>query len=198
MQKVFFPEQYGGNVMTEYACEANNSCDKDQRSFKAYLARWLAVSATLAPFTAAQIMPWLQGSATAALKVCSQDASSNVVCGRKWYETNDDGTRDIGNQMSTMSVVQANLIQAAPQIVNVDSGTSAGNAAAGGPATTPTENLAATRKITTGDKAGAWLLTIIMLVTAVGLAVFMCTPDDKDTSPGMKWPHLRYRTVSTV
>src|ERR1700761_987510 len=113
-QRVFFPDQYGGKIMVEYACETMANCNKDQRSFKAYLSRWLAVAAQLAPYTAGQIMPWLQTSAGAAAKVCTGGPPGGVVCGRKWYEPQDDGTRDIGNQMTAMSVVQANLIQKVP------------------------------------------------------------------------------------
>ena len=41
---LFFPAKYGGNIMIEYQCEEQLICDQDQKSFKAYLARWLGVT----------------------------------------------------------------------------------------------------------------------------------------------------------
>ena len=89
VQRVFFLPEYGGNVMTEYACEGNGNCNKDQRSFKAYLSRWLALTVQMAPFTSPTIMPWLQGSAQAAIRQCvagpGNAVGGPVACGRKWY-----------------------------------------------------------------------------------------------------------------
>ena len=47
---VFFKD----GVMTEVACENNGMCNLDQRSFKAYLARWLGYTAIVAPWTREQ------------------------------------------------------------------------------------------------------------------------------------------------
>lgn len=48
---VFFKD----GVMTEVACENNGMCNVDQRSFKAYLARWLGYTAIVAPWTREQV-----------------------------------------------------------------------------------------------------------------------------------------------
>jgi mannan endo-1,6-alpha-mannosidase len=174
VQKVFFPAEFGGKTMTEYACEANERCNKDQVSFKAYLSRWMAVSAQLAPFSAGQIMPLLQGSAVAAMKQCSGGPPGGVVCGRKWYAAQDDGTRDIGNQMSALGVVSANLISQVSPPVDVNTGTSVGNAAAGGVETTLTaDDILATRPITRGDKAGAWIVTVVVFIWISGISAFL-------------------------
>jgi mannan endo-1,6-alpha-mannosidase len=160
--------------MTEYACEANERCNKDQVSFKAYLSRWMAVSVQLAPFSAGQIMPLLQGSAAAAIKQCSGGPPGGIVCGRKWYAPADDGTRDIGNQMTALGIVSANLIMQAPALADLHSGTSIGNAAAGGLENTLTaDDLFAMKRITTADKAGAWIVTIILLVGTTGGCAFL-------------------------
>lgn len=163
----------------EVACESINTCNPDQRTFKAYLSRWLAVTAQIAPFSAGQIMPLLQSSATAAMNACTGGQSDGVVCGRKWYEAHDDGTRDIGNQMSAMSVVQSNLIlhNAAP--ADKSTGTSVGNAAAGGldrPVTS--DDILASRTMTTGDKAGGWLLTVIVCISVLIGTGFLCSADE--------------------
>lgn len=166
--------------MTEYACEPSANCNKDQRSFKAYLARWLAVSVQLAPFTANTIVPWLQTSAGAAFKVCSGGAPGGVVCGRRWYQPKDDGTRDIGNQMTAMSIMQSNLALKRPGPADHKTGTSAGNAGAGGAGERkPTAaDILATRRYTISDKIGGWLLTVVFLAVAGVLGLFILSPDD--------------------
>jgi hypothetical protein len=132
------------------------------------------VSAQLAPFSAGQIMPLLQGSAVAAIKQCSGGPPTGIACGRKWYAPVDDGTRDIGNQMCALGVVSANLIMQAPVLADLHSGTSIGNAAAGGIETTLTaDDILATRPISTADKAGAWIVTIILFAAITSGSAFL-------------------------
>jgi mannan endo-1,6-alpha-mannosidase len=170
-QKMFFPEQYGGQIMSEYACESMGNCNKDQCSFKAYISRWLALTLQMAPYTAWQILPWLQGSAQAAVKQCvagpgGDEIGGPVACGRKWYASQDDVERDVGNQMRAMSIVQANLIQQVAAHVDYKTGTSTGDSSAGSRASralTDTQKLA-TRRMTASDRFGAAIVTIIMLL----------------------------------
>lgn len=35
---------FQGQIMYEVACEPGNTCNIDQQSFKAYLARWMAAT----------------------------------------------------------------------------------------------------------------------------------------------------------
>jgi mannan endo-1,6-alpha-mannosidase len=166
--------------MMEEACESVNTCNPDQRTFKAYLSRWLAVTAQIAPFSAGQIMPLLQSSAAAAVNVCTSGSPDGVACGRKWYESKDDGTRDIGNQMSAMSVVQSNLVLHVAGPADGSTGTSIGNPAAGGlDRPTTNDEIIATRPVTTGDKAGGWLLTIVLITFLTGGAGFLCSSDEE-------------------
>jgi mannan endo-1,6-alpha-mannosidase len=99
---LFFPQEYGGNIMSEFQCEPNGAqgnCNNDQSSFKAYLSRWLAVTSLLVPGTAAQIMPKLQASAEAAAKQCV-GGSTGQQCGRRWYANGVwDGTSGVGQQV---------------------------------------------------------------------------------------------------
>jgi hypothetical protein len=187
-QKIFFPAEYGGKIMVEYACEGQGNCNKDQRSFKAYLARWLAVAAQLAPYTQGQIIPWLQTSAGAAVKVCSGGPPGGIVCGRRWYATQDDGTRDIGNQMTALGIVQANLIKNVPPLADLKTGTSSGDASAGNGNKQPTaDDILATRKMSTGDAVGAWLITAIMVLVTMGWVTFLLS--DRDN---WDWLHMAY------
>jgi hypothetical protein len=172
-KRVFFADQYAdGKVMTEYACEPMFNCNPDQRSFKAYLSRWLAVCAQLAPWTQPQILPWLQNSAVAASKACTRN-DKGYGCGRIWYNYNDDGLRDVGNQMSSLSVVQSNLILGARPLADINSGDSKSDPGAGAGKGPPAPPQVLTRKMTMGDKAGAWTLTCVALLAFIGGAVAM-------------------------
>ena len=100
--------------MQEQACEDINTCDTDQLSFKAYTSRWLAATTQLAPFTASTIQPLLKSSAMAAAQQCS---GPNNECGFKWTQgATWDGTTGVGQQMSALEVIQANLVTQAKSI----------------------------------------------------------------------------------
>lgn len=173
--------------MVEYACEASGTCNQDQRSFKAYLARWLAVALQVAPFSAPTITPWLQTSAKAAVRVCTGGPPDGVVCGRKWWEDKDDGTRDVGNQMSAMSIVQANLVTKVPGIADRTTGTSVGNPGAGGGDTPqPNVNDLAIRQYGTAEKVGAWLITGFATLVVLVTGVVLCN-DDLELSAITSW-----------
>jgi Glycosyl hydrolase family 76 len=180
-QRVFFPDQYGSKIMVEYACETMGNCNKDQRSFKAYLSRWLAVAAQLAPFSAGQITPWLQTSAQAAAKACTQ-TPQGLACGRTWYENKDDGQRDVGNQMTALSIVQSNLIRSAKPLVDIKTGDSKSDPGAGAGTSTFVPDKIYTRKITKADKAGAWIITVVALAVFFvgGIALLFEETDIKD------------------
>jgi hypothetical protein len=178
-QRVFFAPQYAnGKVMTEYACEPLNNCNKDQRSFKAYLSRWLAVCAQLAPFSQGTIMPWIQESSNAAAKACTS-TDKGVACGRTWYEYKDDGQRDVGQQMTAMAIVQSNLILGAKPLMDLSTGDSKSDPGAGSARPKKIPDAIYTRKITTADKAGAWLVTVIALLVFMGGAVMLVLDRDE-------------------
>lgn len=102
------------DIMFEAACELNPSssqdgCNVDQRSFKAYLSRWMAATTLLAPWTADTIMPYLRSSALAATQSCS-GGTDGVTCGQRWWGQGWDGGYGVGEQMSALEVIQSNLI----------------------------------------------------------------------------------------
>lgn len=106
---LFFPEVYGvdnntlnSNIMVEYLCEAQKNCNNDQSSFKAYLARWMAVTSLLVPYTAATIKPKLATSAAGAAQQCT-GGTNGQMCGRQWY-TSWDGTSGVGQQVSPFNL----------------------------------------------------------------------------------------------
>jgi mannan endo-1,6-alpha-mannosidase len=150
---------FADGVMKEVACEDNDKCDVDQRSFKAYLSRWMAATTKVAPWTAAVIMPLLQSSAKAAVATCTGGSDGNQ-CGMKWTQT-FDGSLGVGEQMSVLEVVQSNLASYVSGPVTANSGgTSVGNPSAGG----NSDKAVSYNTITGGDKAGAGILTTLILI----------------------------------
>jgi len=160
---------FSNGVMKEVACEDNNNCDVDQRSFKAHLSRWMAATTKVAPFSAGTIIPLLKSSASAAVKTCSGGSDGNQ-CGQKWTQ-GFDGSLGVGEQMSVLSVVQSTLIDAAlPPVTANTGGTSKGDPNAGG-----SQSTAITfNTITGGDKAGAGILTTLVLLVMFGGSYWMC------------------------
>ncbi|OKL62430.1 Mannan endo-1,6-alpha-mannosidase DCW1 [Talaromyces atroroseus] len=166
------------NVMYERACEPINTCKVDQRSFKAYLSRWMAETTQIAPFTYDIIIPRLRASALAAAKTCT-GGPNGTSCGLKWTDQKWDGSLGVGEQMSVLEVLQSNLARDvdAP-VTDANGGTSMGNPAAGGSktgGTMPPEKTSGmgTRNMTVVDKAGAGILTTLFLAGVVGCTSWM-------------------------
>ncbi|KAF2429819.1 mannan endo-1,6-alpha-mannosidase [Tothia fuscella] len=89
-----------------------NTCNLDQLSMKAYLARWLAGTTLVAPFTAAQVGAILRTSASGAAAACD---STGQICGSKWYLNGSDGTTGLGQQLAVLEIMYALLVnQTAP------------------------------------------------------------------------------------
>ncbi|KAF2465508.1 uncharacterized protein BDR25DRAFT_306638 [Lindgomyces ingoldianus] len=108
----FKPFDNATDIMFEQACETGQTgrkCNVDQQSFKAYLARFMAKTALLAPFTKDKITNYLRKSAVAAAKSCS-GGKDGVSCGSKWYTGGWDGTAGVGQQLSALEVTQALLM----------------------------------------------------------------------------------------
>jgi mannan endo-1,6-alpha-mannosidase len=172
--KVFFNPTT--KIISEVGCEPENDCNTDGLTFKSFTLRWMALAAQLAPTLADQIWPYIAASAQGAAGQCD-GGDTGTVCGYHWDTTTYDGSTGVGQQMSALAAIQANLIPlenlAAP--LTLDTGaTSKGNAAAGtGSGNTPTSPWL-TRKITTGDRAGAGILTFLLLVYTLGGAVWLC------------------------
>ena len=97
------------NRMYEWACEPYGTCNNDQYSFKAYLGRWLAKSAIVAPYISDTVHNLLNASSNAAAQACSGGADGQT-CGQKWYVGGYDGSKGIGQQLSALETVQAVLL----------------------------------------------------------------------------------------
>jgi len=166
--KTFFPN----NIAYEVACEPKLTCTTDMFSFKSYLTRWMAATTKVAPYTYDTIMPALKTSAQAAAKQCNGGANGRT-CGLSWSKGVWDGTQGVGQQMAAMSVLYVNLLpleDVAPPLTNATGGTSQGNPNAGSQSVANPEAL---KPATAGDRAGAGIVTTLVLVGATGMFGWM-------------------------
>ena len=122
---LFFSAVTKDNIMYEWACETGESgchCNLDQQSFKAYLSRFMAKTAAVAPFTKDTITKYLTASAVGAAKSCS-GGDDKATCGSKWYTGSWDGTSGVGQQLAALEVTHA-LLSLKQNIVPVKKGAS--------------------------------------------------------------------------
>ena len=161
---------FNDGIMYE-PCESGK-CNVDQRSFKAYFARWLVATAELAPFTYELIMPKLASSANAAVKTCTAGTTGNK-CGLRWNTGTNDGSIGVGEQMAVLEVLQSNLVDTIPGWVSDVKGTgsSVGDPNAGSRSTSNAR--LSPSAATTADRIGAGFLTAIVLIGVVGGSVVM-------------------------
>lgn len=157
----FFPN----GIAYEISCEIKPStCTTDMLSFKSYLTRWLASTILVAPYTRDTIMPYLKTSAVAAAAQCSGGATGRE-CGLSWsLNSTWDGTTGVGQQMAAMSVIFVNLLDledVGVPVTNLTGGTSEGNVNAG---SSSVKNPAEITPATTADRAGAGIVTTMVLV----------------------------------
>jgi mannan endo-1,6-alpha-mannosidase len=153
---------FNNNVMIEVACENNGKCDTDQRSFKAYLARWMGYTCIVAPWTREFLDPLMKASAQAAAKQCVA-GPNQTSCGLRWVDNGkNDGSLGVGEQMAGLEIVQSLLYPTVGgPATQKAGGISVSNPEAGNnvPKTPITFDT-----VTTGDKAGASILTLLVLV----------------------------------
>jgi 3-methylcrotonyl-CoA carboxylase beta subunit len=164
-------------------CEAKQLCDADQESFKAYLARWLGITMQMAPEFAPQIMPRLQKSAVAAAQTCegpSQHNGGPHQCGIKWWNKGFDGLNGgvpgvggVGPQMTALNVISVLNAQRVPApYSHSNGGTSKGDPGLG--SGSDDDRLPKFQsEITTADKAGAAIVTILVAAMFIGGSAWM-------------------------
>lgn len=116
----------------------------------------------LAPFTYDTIMPVLKTSISAAVAQCT-GGDNGRFCGFHWTTGVFDGKTGAGQQMNVLGGLTA-LLSASPPLTNTTGGTSVGDPNAG--SKEPTVKPLA--EITVGDKAGAGILTAILIAGSLG------------------------------
>ncbi|KAH8667987.1 glycosyl hydrolase [Tricladium varicosporioides] len=180
---LFFPN----GVMREGCEDAPNVCNDDQKSFKAYLSRWMAITTKMAPFTYNTVYGLLKSSSKAAAAQCN-GGSTHTKCGIKWTQNGTwDGTDGVGQQMCALEVTLGLLIkETPPPLTNSTGGTSISNPTAGKNSTLG--KLAPTSLITTGDRVGAWFLTVVIVIFAAWSTWFLWSEawEYRDPTPRLR------------
>lgn len=163
---VFFPK----GIAIEVACENVETCTTDMYSFKGYVHRWMSVVSQIAPFTAPQILPILKSSTEAAIAQCT-GGDTGRACGFKWQSGVFDGKVGAGQTMNVLAAVSSLLMEkTAPPVTEKSGGTSKGNPNAGDDENSFQKH---DKPLTTADKAGAGILTFIVLASACGMFGWM-------------------------
>ncbi|KAL7783083.1 glycoside hydrolase family 76 protein [Trichoderma ceciliae] len=168
----FFPD----GIAYEVACEPRQgACSTDMLSFKGYVHRWLSVVTQVAPHTRTKILPILRKSAEAAAKQCT-GGDTGRRCGFYWsskqfVDPAVDHTSGAGEAMNVLAAVSSLLInEANPPVTNSTGGISKGNPNAGHGGDNGEVEL---KPITAADKAGAAIITLLILGSGTGAFIWM-------------------------
>lgn len=165
---------FSNGIMYESACQTSTTvnCNNDQRSFKSIFSRMLGLTSVLVPSTQSTIDTLLTESAAAAAKSCDGGTDGHT-CGLDWSKGTNDGYYGLGEQMCALEVMQNLLIHDRPAPYKASNGgTSTGDASAG-LNTTSTNVLQNDLTIKTSDRAGAAVITAIILMVVLGGSVWM-------------------------
>lgn len=171
----FFLPQHGG-VITDWQCEASNQCYKDANGplFKGLTVSWLADISLIIPSLAETILPKLQVSAEGAANSCTGNGQN--LCGNRWYG-GYDGQNSMENAISgsqMMSAVMVKFLGSSSKPVSTATG---GNGTSephnGTGQNSQNSDSAMLSSITTADRAGAGILTVLLVAGVVGGSVFL-------------------------
>lgn len=157
--------------MEDITCEPREICNNNEVLFKGLLSTWLSYVALVVPKTYDLIMPKLQSSAVAAAKSCT--GNNNYTCGVQWYKSQWDGWTGMEEQISVSQVFSANLLPfvEAKAVAPVTSNTG-GNSTSNPNAGLQSNKDNTPKPVTTGDKAGAGILTLVLVGGWAALMAF--------------------------
>lgn len=168
--KLFFSK----GAAFEVSCEGQKGCTTDMKSFKGYVHRWMAVASQLVPSMTKKIRDVLEKSAQKAVAQCTGGATGRQ-CGMYWTsgefrDPRADGTSGAGEAMNVLAAVSSLLIDdASPPVTNKTGGISRGNPNAG----RKKHHSDDVKEITTGDRAGAGIVTALLVAGGLSLFVWM-------------------------
>lgn len=160
------------NILYEVACSPTQNCNTDQIAFRAILSRALANWIATSGDEIDSITPILRSSAQAAAAQCSGGDDGNV-CGSEWTHGSWDGTEGLGQDLSVLEILMANMpVQrlgtkdspADPQSSGGGSNTTSGSASATSGSSSPTN---------TGG-AGSNAASTFGLLAALGFTMAYC------------------------
>ncbi|KAL4929163.1 glycoside hydrolase family 76 protein [Aspergillus undulatus] len=159
----FFPQNYdnhelGGKIFCEVSCEKLHTCDRNMLNFKGWSSMWMAMAGILVPETYDTVLPKLQGSAAAIGRQCDGGSNGENLCGSRWYQDTWDGIQGLEVQQAALGGITGTLMM----LVGNGAQTIENNPDAkeryldyndDQPDSLP--------KITTGDRVGSWILTVL-------------------------------------
>ncbi|TID14835.1 hypothetical protein CANINC_004506 [Pichia inconspicua] len=158
-------------IIYEYMCQESGKCNNDQRSFKSIFSRCLGQTAVLVSSFTDRIMDLINKSAAGAALSCS-GGSDHHTCGINWSYGSWDGWYGLGEQISALEIIQNTLVlEVPPPLTNSTGGTSEGNVNAGLNTRDPTNKNE--KPVTQKDKAGAGVLTAIVLIIFVAISAWV-------------------------
>jgi mannan endo-1,6-alpha-mannosidase len=173
----FISRFFFDDVIFEWQCEAEpGHCSADMLMFKGFVIRWLGQVSQLAPWTAEKILPILRTTTEAAVRQCTGGATGRV-CGFYWttgafVDPAVDLTSGAGEALNVLSAVSTLLVADAEGPASAENGgISEGDVNAG-----PKDGLSEApdhAPITSADRAGAIILTILIVSGAIGTFVWM-------------------------
>lgn len=168
-------------ILVERRCEREpvSFCNIDQRTFKGYLIRWMASTATVVPTLFDRIIDMIKPNAVAAAAACTGQIDGewrgipNTACGLKWTTGAFDGSWGVGENMNALSAVMYLMSDRPGQgprtpVTNATGGTSRGDPNAG--SESHSWEMPA---ITTADRAGAGILTSLMCLGVISGVFFL-------------------------
>ncbi|KAJ6160661.1 CAZyme family GH76 [Penicillium chermesinum] len=160
---------------SDAVCEIKDNCDRNGMLFKGLMVMWLANVALLVPSTYSTILSKLQSSASGAASTCT--GLGNNTCGVRWYGGEWDGKIGMEEDISATNVFSVAMLP----FVNKDTAKPVSSSTGGDSKSDPnagqgqdTGNVVLA-PITTGDKAGAGILTVVFVGAVIGAIVFMFT-----------------------
>lgn len=171
---------FNHSVMFEVACQGAKTCNQDQRSFKAYLSRFLGLTSKMVPALEPIITPLLVSSANAAAWGSCTGGTDGHTCGLNWMNgvwngqefanSTWDGYYGLGEQMGGLEVIVNLRVHDfdAPYTANVG-GSSLANPDGGYTVT----NYATPLKLGTKDVAGAAVITALIGVSLIASGIWL-------------------------
>lgn len=161
--------------MSEITCEARELCNNNEILFKGIFAQDLALVSTVAPYTASEILPLLQSSATAAAKSCTGGGSNNR-CGVRWYAGEWDGWKGMEEDISAAALFTSNLVAFKQEPVATETTSSNGTGTSGGSVSGTGTGSGAAAATTTGANCANALSTGPLVLAAAMVAGIFALP----------------------
>lgn len=158
-------------TMSETTCSKANRCNNDQRSFRSLYSRCLGVTTVLLPESYLVLSDFLEKSAKGAAESCD-GGTDHITCGEDWSRGTWDGVYGLGEQQSALEVMLATIQTKMTPPLSIDTGASNKTDSEAGLGTTTRTN-ENELDITTKDKAGAGVLTAVVLIIILGGSIWM-------------------------